>query len=315
MHIELSSHIPEELDGMRLDAAAAKLFSDYSRNKMQDWIESGELLLDGKEAKVKDKIKAGQLLELDAELLDLHQDLPEKIDFEIIYEDEVLLVINKPAGLVIHPAAGNLTGTLLNGLLYYLPDSIKVPRAGIIHRLDKDTSGLLIIAKTFESHLKLTQMMKDREISRRYLALVNGVLKSNMTIRTFMGRHPVDRTKMAVVSKEIGKEAITHCKVLEQYSNHTLIEARLETGRTHQIRVHMAHKKFPLFGDLVYGPRVFMPKCADEKVLAQFRNFKRQALCAYALSFAHPTTGELLEFEIDLPEDMQGLLDTLSSHE
>ena len=311
MQIELSSIIPEDLAGLRLDAAAARIFSDYSRNKIQDWIESGELLLDGKEAKTKDKVKAGQLLELDAELLDLHEDLPEPIDLEIIYEDEFVLVINKPAGLVIHPAAGNLTGTLLNGLLYYLPESIKIPRAGIIHRLDKDTSGLLIIAKTFETHLKLTQMMKDREISRRYLALVNGVLKTNMTIRNFMGRHPVDRTKMAVVSKEIGKEAITHCEVLAQYSNHTLIEARLETGRTHQIRVHMAHKKFPLFGDLVYGPRVFMPKEADEEVLKQFRNFKRQALCAYALSFNHPVTGELLEFEIDLPEDMQGLIDTL----
>ncbi len=313
MQIELSSEIPEDLSGMRLDAAAAKIFSDYSRNKIQDWIESGELLLDGKEAKIKDKVKAGQLLELDAELLDLQEDLPEEIDLDIIYEDQDLLVINKPAGLVIHPAAGNRTGTLLNGLLYYLPDSIKVPRAGIIHRLDKDTSGLLIIAKTIESHLKLTQMMKDREISRRYLALVNGVLKSHMTIRTFMGRHPIDRTKMAVVSKGLGKEAITHCEVLEQFSNHTLIEARLETGRTHQIRVHMAHKKFPLFGDLIYGPRVFMPKGADEAVLKQFRNFKRQALCAYALSFAHPRTGELLEFEIDLPEDMQALLDTLES--
>lgn len=314
MHIELSGTLSEEHQNMRLDAAAALLFPEYSRTRLQNWIEAGELLLDGQEAQAKHKVKAGQQIEIDAELIDTQTDHPEPMDLDIIYEDEHLLVINKPAGLVVHPAAGNLTGTLLNGLLYYLPQSAQVPRAGIIHRLDKDTSGLLMVAKTIEAQLKLSDMLKNREISRHYLAITNGVVPHNMTINARIGRHPTDRTKMAVLlGKGLGKEAITHCEVLERFSQHSLIEARLETGRTHQIRVHMAYKKFPLLGDPLYGPRTFIPKNADAAIIEQFRNFKRQALCAYALFLNHPITGQPIELEISLPEDMQAILDTLYS--
>ncbi len=312
MHIELSAILTLEHQGMRLDAAAAMLFPNYSRTRLQSWIESGELLLDNQEAKAKDKVKENQMIDIDAELIDVQTDLPEPMDLEIVFEDEHLLIVNKPAGLVVHPAVGNSTGTLLNGLLHHLPKSAQIPRAGIIHRLDKDTSGLLMVAKTIEAQLKLTEMLKEHDISRHYLAITNGVLPSSFTINARIGRHPTDRTKMAVlVAKGLGKEAITHCEVIERFSQHTLIEARLETGRTHQIRVHMAHKKFPLLGDPLYGPRTFVPKNANAETIEQFRNFKRQALCAYALFLDHPITGEPLEFEISLPPDMQAILDTL----
>jgi 23S rRNA pseudouridine1911/1915/1917 synthase len=234
---------------------------------------------------------------------------PEPIALDVAFEDEDLLVINKPAGLVVHPGAGNPRGTLMNGLLHHAPALESLPRAGIIHRLDKDTSGLLLVGKTLESHTALVRALADREIDRHYLAVCVGVLTGGGTIDAPMGRHPGDRRKMTI--REGGKPAVTHYRVLERYRAHTYIKVKLETGRTHQIRVHFAHRRNPLVGDPVYGGRLMLPAGASERLAACLRGFRRQALHAAGLGFSHPATGERIELECPPPADFTALLEAL----
>ena len=230
----------------------------------------------------------------------------------IVYEDEHLLVINKPAGLVVHPGAGNRAGTLMNGLLHHVPALANIPRAGIVHRLDKDTSGVMLVAKTLEAHTALVRQLADREISRTYLAVCSGVLTGGGTVNAPIGRHPVDRLKMSV--RDSGKPAVTHFRVIERFAAHTYVEVELETGRTHQIRVHFAHRRNPLVGDPVYGGRLGMPAGADENLQNTLRGFRRQALHATRLRLAHPISGEPLEFQQPPPDDFQRLLEALRAH-
>lgn len=300
--------VPLELAGMRLDAALAKLLPDYSRSRLSEWIKEGWVFVNQKTASPKHKLIGGEELRVFLQESDENQAFcPEKMDLNIVYEDEAVLVINKPAGLVVHPAAGNWTGTLLNGLLAHSESLFQVPRAGIVHRLDKDTSGLMVVAKTLPAQNHLVQQLHNRTVKRIYRAVADGIVPFDGKIETLIGRDPHNRLKMAVV-KFGGKEAITHVKVLERYAAHTYIECRLETGRTHQIRVHMREARHPLSGDPVYGnPR----HPCSEQVKEVIKNLKRQALHAYRLSFIHPLTLQPMSFEASLPEDMYHLLSVL----
>lgn len=300
--------VPLDLAGARLDAALAKLLPDYSRSRLAGWIKEGLVKVDGEAAVPKYKLIGGEALEIrvqpDAEAVSF---APEAMDLAIVYEDEAILVVNKPAGLVVHPAAGNWQGTLLNGLLHYCPDLATIPRAGIVHRLDKDTSGLMVVAKTLSAQHHLVQQLQARTVSRVYRAVADGVVPFNGKIDAPIGRDPYQRVKMAVV-KFGGKEAITHIAVLERYASHTYIECRLETGRTHQIRVHMREANHPLTGDPVYGnPR----HDASEAVRAAVKALSRQALHAYRLKLRHPISEEEMQFEAPLPDDLYHLLSVL----
>lgn len=298
--------VPEDLTGIRLDQALAKLLPEYSRAKLQQWIQAEKVLVNGRMGKNRDKVVAGAVIDLDAELQVVEECAPEPIQLNIVYEDADLLVINKPVGLVVHPGAGNPAGTLVNALLHHCPELNQLPRAGLVHRLDKDTSGLLVIAKTIGTHTRLVRMMQHRKVSREYVALVEGKLIAGGTIDEPIGRHPKQRTKMAVI--ESGREAVTHYRVLERFRAHTLLKVMLETGRTHQIRVHLSWIHYPLVGDSLYGWRLKLPPKANQALISGLRHFKRQALHASRLSFEHPQTGEKLEWEAPLPDDMQQLL-------
>jgi 23S rRNA pseudouridine1911/1915/1917 synthase len=312
--IELVAEVTDELQGSRLDQVAAQLFPDYSRARLQLWIKSGELTVDGAVKKTRDKMMTGQQLKLQAEVEDQQRWQPENIAMEVIYEDEALLVINKPAGLVVHPAAGHASGTLLNALLAHDPDLGSVPRAGIVHRLDKDTSGLMVVAKTLAAQNHLVNQLQERSVSREYEAVVFGTLTGGGTVRTDIGRHPQSRKKMAVVATG-GKEAITHYRLLKRFANHCHVRCMLETGRTHQIRVHMAHIKHPLVGDPQYAGRPRIPKGASEELIDGLRGFKRQALHARRLSLIHPSTEEEISWEVPLTEDMVDLLALLAKED
>lgn len=291
--------------GKRLDQALASLFEQYSRSKLQSWIKDGSVLVDGNLMKAKEKVFAGQRIELHAVLQEQVACVPQDIPLNIVYQDEELLVINKPAGLVVHPAAGNPDGTLQNGLLYFDGKQIELPRAGIVHRLDKYTTGLMVVARTLRAHKKLVDALQARTVKREYRALVKGIPTAGGTVDEPIGRHPTQRVKMAVVMN--GKHAVTHFKVLEKYRMHALLQVNLETGRTHQIRVHMAHLNFPLVGDSVYGGRLQLPPGADAETIAALQGFKRQALHAYQLGLEHPATGEPMLWQADMPQDMQQL--------
>jgi 23S rRNA pseudouridine1911/1915/1917 synthase len=293
--------VPETEAGERLDAVLARLLPRHSRNRLQGWIREGVLHVDGSvETSPKRKLKGGEMLELAAEPeADLRAVMPEAIPLEVVYEDPALLVIEKPAGLVVHPGNGNWQGTLMNGLLHHDPALARVPRAGIVHRLDKDTSGLLVVARTLEAQTDLVRQLQARRVQREYLAVVQGEIARDGRVEAPVGRHPKDRIKMAIVQG--GKPAVTHYQVLRRFSGATFIACRLETGRTHQIRVHMAHLGYPLLGDPVYGrnPRRTLPA------------FARQALHAARLGLIHPTSGAAMTWEAPLPEDMRALLATL----
>ena len=300
--------VPNELAGTRLDAALAKLLPDYSRSRITSWIKDGLVQCNGQTASPKHKLIGGELLRVQIQPSDENQAFePEAMDLDIVYEDDSVIVLNKPAGLVVHPAAGNWTGTLLNGLLAHCPELSQVPRAGIVHRLDKDTSGLMVVAKTPAAQNSLVQQLQERSVKRIYRAVADGIVPFDGKIDTLIGRDPHNRLKMAVVGFG-GKKAETHIKVLERYQSHSYIECALETGRTHQIRVHMREAKHPLAADPVYGnPR---HPCSDA-VKEAVHQLARQALHAYRLSFVHPESGETVQFEASLPEDIHHLLSVL----
>lgn len=307
--IQLTAEVPFSLSGSRLDQAVAQLFPDYSRSRLQSWIKSGELTVNGQQHRVRDKLSGGESIKIDATLESQDRWEPENIELDVVYEDDDILVINKPAGLVVHPAAGHKDGTLLNALLHHSPQLNAVPRAGIVHRLDKDTTGLMVVAKTIEAQTELVAQLQERSMGREYEAVVQGVMTGGGKVDEPMGRHPKQRQKMAV--HPMGKEAITHYRVLKKFRGHTHIRLKLETGRTHQIRVHMSHIHYPLIGDPLYAGRFRQPKGISYELQDQLRNFQRQALHAKRLELFHPVSGELISWEVDLPEDMQVLLATL----
>jgi 23S rRNA pseudouridine1911/1915/1917 synthase len=309
----LTEEVPHEMAGMRLDQVLAELFADYSRSKLQTWVKAGRVQVNGLTLKAKDKLVGGETIVLDAEAEIVVIAEPEPIPLEIIFEDECLLIVNKPAGLVVHPAIGNWNGTLLNALLNHDNHLETLPRAGIVHRIDKETSGLLMIAKTLQAHNSLTQQLQARAITREYQAITRGRMTAGGTVDEPIGRHATDRKRYAV--RENGKEAVTHYRVGQRFTRHTLVQVKLETGRTHQIRVHMAHIRFPLLGDQVYGGRFQMPPDCSEQLEKELRSFKRQALHAAKLGLQHPVTDEYCEWEQPMPDDMTRLLAALAENE
>ncbi|MCW8908379.1 MAG: 23S rRNA pseudouridine(1911/1915/1917) synthase RluD [Sedimenticola sp.] len=305
----LSARVGDELAGKRLDQALAQLFPDYSRSRLQQWVKEGRVTVDGASCRPRDKVLGGERVSLEAHLEEQVECRPQPIELSIVYEDEAVIVIDKPAGLVVHPAAGNPDGTLQNALLHHDPGLIQLPRAGIIHRLDKETTGLLVIARSPVAHKRLVEQLQARAFEREYLALVWGVMTAGGSVDEPIGRHPTQRTRMAV--NYSGKEAVTHYRVLERFRAHTSLRVKLETGRTHQIRVHMAHIRHPLVGDPVYGGRLRQPAGASEALREQLRSFRRQALHARRLGLSHPLSDEWMEWESPLPDDIQTLLQVL----
>ena len=305
----LSEAVPDHLAGKRLDKALAEMFPQYSRSRLKSWVLQGQVTVDGDVIRPRDAVAGGSMVMLTPLAEVALRSVPEPMDLQIACEDDDFLVIVKPAGLVVHPGAGNQRGTLMNGLLAYARQLEELPRAGIVHRLDKDTSGLLLVGKTLEAHTALVRQLAEREISRHYLAVCNGVLTGGGTINEPIGRHPVDRLRMHVSSS--GKPAVTHFRVLQRFAAHTYISVKLETGRTHQIRVHFAHRRHALLGDQTYGGRLAMPAGATSEVQETLRRFKRQALHAEKLSFAHPISGEPVSVQADPPADFLELLDVL----
>ena len=304
--IQLTLTIPDELGGMRLDQALVKLLPDYSRTQIQEWIKQENITVDHKSRKARNAVMGGEEVVINA----LQRTQPawqaEPIALNVVYEDDALLVINKPIGMVVHPAAGNPNNTLLNALLHHVPSLKDLPRAGIVHRLDKNTSGLLVIAKTQQALMSLTAQLKARTMSRIYQAVVCGILTSGGKIDEPIARHPIQRKRMAVI--ETGKPSVTHFRIIERYRDHTRIRVQLETGRTHQIRVHMAHIRYPILGDPIYGGRLQLPRGASPALIDKLRSFKRQALHAHELSLMHPVTQKPMTWQAPLPEDMQELI-------
>ena len=303
------ARVPEAAAGRRFDAVLAELFPEYSRSRLAAWIKSGDALLDGEPARPRDLVRGGEAVSLVAEAEEQTRAEPEDIPLDVLYEDSEVFVLDKPAGLVVHPGAGNPTGTLVNGLLHRDPRLAALPRAGIVHRLDKDTSGVMVVARTLQAHTALVAQLSAREVHRQYLAVVVGALVSGGTADAAIDRHPRDRIRMAV--REDGKDAVTHYRLRERFHAHTLLECRLETGRTHQIRVHMAHLRHPIVGDPLYGGPLRLPRGASDELVAALRGFKRQALHAETLEFAHPASGEPVRVVAPVPADMQDLLRAL----
>jgi 23S rRNA pseudouridine1911/1915/1917 synthase len=299
-------NVPEALAGKRLDQAAAELLPEFSRSRLKQWIDSGALTVDGHLGSGKQRVRGGEALALDAGLEAVVPAAPEAIPLDILYQDEALVVVDKPAGLVVHPGAGNPAGTLQNALLHFDSDLEAVPRAGLVHRLDKDTSGLLVVARNLSSQQQLAAMIERREIKRVYRAVCQTTLSGGGVIDVPIGRDPRDRRRMAV--REGGRPARTYYRVKERFRAQTHIELELDTGRTHQIRVHMAHARTPLVGDPVYGGRPRLPRQPTALLRQTLQSFRRQALHAHRLSLAHPATGEPMEFQSELPEDFETLL-------
>ena len=309
-HVSLAANVPDLLVGKRLDQAIAEMFPDFSRMRLKDWILAGHVSVDGKViTKPRVKLIGGEDITIEAEIEEAVAYAPEDIPIDIVYEDDYILVVNKPTGLVVHPGAGNSDGTLLNALLFHYPEIVHVARAGIVHRLDKDTTGLMVVAKTVEAQTHLVTSLQARQITREYEAICTGTLTGGGMVDKPIGRHPTKRTHMAV--NETGKDAITHYRIAEKYRAHTRLRLRLESGRTHQIRVHMAYLTHPLVGDPVYGGRAKPPKGCEKELLALLRNFGRQALHAAMLSLEHPITGELMEWHAPIPDDMVRLKECL----
>ena len=309
--IQLCGEVPEKLNGKRFDQVAAELFPDYSRSMHKKWIEEAALTVNNQQRKPKDKVFTGEELSLNAVFTAEGTAEAQKIPLDIIFEDEHIAIINKQAGVVVHPAAGNADNTLLNGLLYHCPELKNIPRAGIVHRLDKDTSGLMVVAKTLSAHNALVSQLQERTVKRQYSAITNGVLTGGGTVDAPIGRHPVNRLKMAVVVN--GKTATTHYRVAQRFRAHTHVILSLETGRTHQIRVHMSHRHYPLVGDTLYGSRRLLPKGATEELINVLTHFRRQALHAERLGIIHPVSHQYTEWTAAPPEDFLQLLQVLQN--
>ncbi|MCK5727454.1 MAG: 23S rRNA pseudouridine(1911/1915/1917) synthase RluD [Thiotrichaceae bacterium] len=308
----ISFTVTPKLTKQRLDMAIAALCSDYSRSQLQKWIKSGYVSVNNQKiTKARTKVFDGNTITLVPQALVQTIDKPEAIKLNIVHEDDHIIIINKPVGLVVHPGAGNRTGTLLNGLLHAFPELESIPRAGIVHRLDKDTSGLMVVAKTLIAHKSLVEQLQERTVKREYLALVQGAIISGASIEGDIGRHPVDRKRMAVV--EGAKYAMTHYRIEKRLVAYTLLRVQLETGRTHQIRVHMSWKQMPLLGDRVYGGRIRIPANISNFLRQIILGFPRQALHATVLSLNHPKTGELLSWESPMPEDMVKLISAIEA--
>ena len=303
--------VPAELSGQRLDQALARMFPEYSRSRLKSWLLQGFITVDERAMRPRDAVIGGESVLLQPQPEIALTSEPEAQDLDIIFADEDCLVVNKPAGLVVHPGAGNPRGTLMNGLLHHVPKLDQLPRAGIIHRLDKDTSGLMIVGKTLQAHTLLTRALTERDIARHYLAVCAGVLTGGGVIDEPIGRHPVDRLKMSV--QRDGKPAVTHYRVIQRFAAHTYISVQLETGRTHQIRVHFAHRRHALVGDQIYGGRLAIPAGASDRLLTTLRQFKHQALHAEKLVFAHPRSGENIDLQVAPPADFADLLSALAA--
>ncbi len=300
--------IPLAQAGRRFDQVLAELFPDYSRSRLTAWIKSGDALLDGAPAAPRQIVKGGETVSVRAVASQEVPLAPEAISLDIRYEDADVLVINKPVGLVVHPGAGNPAGTLQNALLHYDPKLVEIPRAGIVHRLDKDTSGLMVVARSLRAHTTLVEQLSERAMHRQYEALVMGPMISGGSVDAPIGRHPKDRVKQAVVDEPAGRPAVTHYRVRERFRAHTLVQCNLETGRTHQIRVHMAHIRHPLVGDTLYGGGLRLPKGATAELTEVLRGFRRQALHAERLEFAHPVGGRTIAVEAERPADLAALV-------
>ncbi len=311
--IELTDQITPEMHGSRLDRALSELFPDYSRSQLKNWLLKGQVSVDGEKVLVpKTPVLVGQEIKVIAEVEDDNYFEAEDIPLNIVYEDEYLMVINKPAGLVVHPGAGCHSGTLMNGILHYYPKSRELPRAGIVHRLDKDTSGLMVVAKTLPAVYKLVKMISKHDVVREYEAVAYGNMMAGGTVDEPIGRSSQNRLMMAVKPEGLGKEAITHYRVMEKFRAHTRLRLRLETGRTHQIRVHMSYIKHPLVGDALYcGKRARIIPGASPEFTKFISTFPRQALHAVMIEFDHPITGEHLSFSSNIPNDMEELLAVL----
>ena len=303
--------IPDRLIGQRIDSALAIMLPDYSRSKITAWVRSGKALVNDKTFKPKEKVLGGEIIALTIEKERTNAWLGEDIAIDVVYEDEDIIVVNKPVGLVTHPGAGNWTGTLANALLHYEPSLATLDRAGIVHRLDKNTSGLMVVARSELAQKNLVEQLQTHAVSREYSAIVYGHMISGGTVDAPIGRDPKDRIRQAVVEEGEGKEAVTHYRVIDRFAHHTHVKCILETGRTHQIRVHMSHIEHPLIADPMYGGKIRFPKKADEKLKEVLKKFNRQALHAKKLTLSHPITGEEMSWKASLPKDLQDLLQAL----
>jgi 23S rRNA pseudouridine1911/1915/1917 synthase len=305
-------NLTEEIAGKRLDVVLAELFPEYSRSRLKIWIEQGQVLVNGETAKPKMKLAGDEEVQLTIQTIESETPCEaEDIPLDIVFQDEALIVVNKPAGLVVHPAAGHYSGTLQNALLHFDESLAAVPRAGIVHRLDKDTTGLMVVARNLSSHKVLVEQIQRHDVVREYQAVVHGVLTGGGRVDQPIGRHPRDRIKMAV--RENGREAVTHYRLLERFREHSHIKVQLETGRTHQIRVHMSHLRHALVGDPVYAGRQRIPAGAQPELVEYIQGFKRQALHAWRLTLAHPELGETVTFEAPVADDMQILIQLLQT--
>ncbi len=309
--IQRQASVPLDTAGRRFDQTVAGMFPDFSRSRLSNWIKSGALTLDGAQVSPRQLLRGGELVQLDVQLENEVNNAAQSIALDIVHEDADLLVLNKPAGLVVHPGAGNPDGTLLNALLYHDPALAELPRAGIVHRLDKDTSGLMVVARQLPAYTALVDMLSRHEVQRQYEAVVLGTLVAGGTVEAPLGRSMGDRLRQAVRDEEDGKRAVTHYRLRERFRAHSLLQCQLETGRTHQIRVHLTHIHHPLVGDPLYGGGLKLPKGASPALIATLRGFRRQALHAEKLGFVHPSSGEPLAFSAERPADQQALVEAL----
>ena len=311
--IQLEIVIPEKFKGKRLDLALSKLFPEHSRSRIQSWIKAGEVEVNNSKYKQRNVVNSGDIIKINTTLKSIDKHQAEHIDLDVIHEDKAIIILNKPAGLVVHPGAGNQKHTLVNALLHFDEKLDVLPRAGIIHRLDKDTTGIMIIARTIESYTYLVNELQERNIKRNYKAIICGQLVAGGVIENKIGRHPVHRTKMAVTDK--GKLATTHYRIIKKFQHYTYLDIQLGTGRTHQIRVHMNNEKHPIIGDPLYGKNTFIKKGINASLREFIKNFKRQALHAYNIEFTHPVSKKIISLNAELPDDMNNLIKILEMYD